>query len=87
MAPSVTPFQYGQNIGLDVLKIPGTNGPDVLESGIPHFGISGYETLGNSGSANPVFLAGQPVPVQPQHHLDQGRAQRAVRIGHHRAST
>ena len=55
MAPSVTPFQYGQNIGLDVLKIPGTNGPDELESGIPHFGISSYETLGNSGSANPYF--------------------------------
>jgi hypothetical protein len=55
MSPSVTPFQYGQNIGLDVLKIPGTNGPDELESGIPHFGISGYETLGNTGSANPYF--------------------------------
>ena len=55
MAPSVTPFQYGQNIGLDVLKIPGTNGPDPLQSGIPHFAISGYETLGNTGSANPYF--------------------------------
>ena len=55
MAPSVTPFQYGQNIGLDVLKIPGSNGPDPLQSGIPHFAISGYETLGNTGSANPYF--------------------------------
>jgi hypothetical protein len=55
MAPSVTPFQYGQNIGLDVLKIPGTNGPDPLQSGIPHFAISGYENLGNTGSANPYF--------------------------------
>ena len=55
MAPSVTPFQYGQNIGLDVLQIPGTNGPDEFESGIPHFAISSYETLGNPGSANPYF--------------------------------
>jgi hypothetical protein len=55
MSPSVTPFQYGQNVGLDVLKIPGTNGPDELASGIPHFGIGSYETLGNSGSANPYF--------------------------------
>ncbi len=55
MAPSVTPFQYGQNIGLDVLKIPGTNGPNPLQSGIPHFGISSYEALGNPGSANPYF--------------------------------
>lgn len=55
MSPSVTPFQYGTNVGLDVLKIPGTNGPDPLLSGIPHFAISGYETLGNTGSANPYF--------------------------------
>jgi len=55
MSPSVTPFQFGQNIGLDVLKIPGTNGPDPLQSGIPHFAISNYETLGNTGSANPFF--------------------------------
>jgi len=55
MAPSVTPFQYGQNIGLDVLKIPGTNGPDPLQSGIPQFSVSGYEALGNTGSANPYF--------------------------------
>jgi hypothetical protein len=55
MSPSVTPFQYGQNVGLDVLKIPGTNGPDLLQSGIPQFSISGYEGLGNPGSANPYF--------------------------------
>ncbi len=55
MAPSVTPFQFGQNIGLDVLKIPGTNGPLELQSGIPQFSVSGYEAYGNTGSANPYF--------------------------------
>ena len=54
-AASVTPFQYGQNIGLDVLKIPGTNGPLELQSGIPQFSVSGYEGYGNPGSANPYF--------------------------------
>jgi hypothetical protein len=55
MSPSVTPFFYGQNIGLDVLKIPGTNGPLELQSGIPHFAVSGYEAYGETGSANPYF--------------------------------
>lgn len=43
MSPSVTRFQYGQNIRLDVLQIPGTNGPLELQSGIPAFSVSGYE--------------------------------------------
>jgi hypothetical protein len=55
MAPSTYPIQYGQNIGLDVLKLPGTNGPDVFQSGIPQFSITNYETLGNPGSATPYF--------------------------------
>jgi hypothetical protein len=55
IAPSTFPIQYGQNVGLDVLKIPGTNGPAKFESGIPEFQVTGYETLGNPGSATPYF--------------------------------
>jgi hypothetical protein len=45
---------YGQNIGLDVLQIPGTNHPDdITYSGIPQFQVSGYSTYGNPGSARP----------------------------------
>jgi hypothetical protein len=45
---------YGQNIGLDELKLPGTNDPnDITYSGIPDFSISGYSTLGNPGAARP----------------------------------
>lgn len=55
IAPSTFPIQYGQNIGLDVLNIPGTNGPTQFESGIPEFQVTGYETLGNPGSATPYF--------------------------------
>jgi hypothetical protein len=55
IAPGTTPIQYGQNVGLDVLKIPGTNGPTIFSSGIPEFQITGYETLGNPGSATPYF--------------------------------
>jgi hypothetical protein len=48
---------YGQNFGLDVLGIPGTNGPDVRESGQPIFDITGYSSLGDAGIgiANPAF--------------------------------
>jgi hypothetical protein len=36
---SVTGPDYGQNIGLDVLGIPGTNGPSARYSGMPAFDI------------------------------------------------
>jgi hypothetical protein len=45
---------YGVNYGLDVLKIPGTNGPDPRQSGIPMFSISGYATLGMTDTWVPV---------------------------------
>src|SRR4029450_5102863 len=48
-------FDYGQNVGLDILKIPGTNGPDIFQSGTPGFDVSGYELLGMVGSFNPAF--------------------------------
>jgi hypothetical protein len=46
---------YGRNIGLDVLRIPGTNGPDVRQSGFPIFNISGYTSLGNVNNWSPVL--------------------------------
>lgn len=45
---------YGTNIGLDVLRIPGTNGPDERQSGFPIFNISGYTSLGNVNNWSPV---------------------------------
>ncbi len=45
----------GTNFGLDVLGIPGTNGPDPRQSGIPRFSISGYETLGNPSGWQPNY--------------------------------
>lgn len=41
--------------GLDVLGIPGTNGPDWREGGMPRFLISGYSTLGYTETWNPLF--------------------------------
>ena len=45
---------YGKNIGLDVLHIPGTNGSDIRQSGFPIFNISGYTGLGNQDNWSPV---------------------------------
>jgi hypothetical protein len=46
---------FGQNIGLDVLRIPGTNGPDPRQGGFPIFAISGFDSLGNVNGWSPAF--------------------------------
>ena len=46
---------FGQNFGLEVLRIPGTNGPDPRQSGLPIFNISGYTGLGNTEGWSPIF--------------------------------
>lgn len=48
----VTGPDFGQNIGLD-LGIPGTNGPDIRQSGMPHF-VNGY-AIGTTPSWMPLF--------------------------------
>ncbi len=50
---------YGTNFGLETLGIPGTNGPDIRQSGMPAFSLSGYSTFGNSDSPRPNFYADQ----------------------------
>jgi hypothetical protein len=47
---------YGTNFGLDVLGIPGTNGPDIRQSGIPMFVVSGFETFGNGHEYLPKLV-------------------------------
>jgi len=41
-----TDADYGTNFGLDTLGLPGTNGPDPRQSGMPAFNVSGYATMG-----------------------------------------
>lgn len=49
------PTDFGKNIGLDVLQIPGTNGQSERESGMPNFQINGYTDLGLPETWNPYF--------------------------------
>ncbi len=45
---------FGQNIGLN-LGIPGTNGPDIRQSGFPIFNITGYTSLGQTANWMPFY--------------------------------
>ncbi len=51
----VEPPDLGTNFGSDVLGIPGTNGPDPRESGMPPLYISGFSALGNDEGWNPLY--------------------------------
>jgi hypothetical protein len=51
----------GSNFGSDVLGIPGTNGPDSRESGMPAFNLSDYSALGNTEGWNPLFRNDQSI--------------------------
>jgi carboxypeptidase family protein/TonB-dependent receptor-like protein len=52
---NVAPPDLGTNFGLDTLGIPGTNGPDPRESGMPPLYISGFSPLGNPEGWNPLY--------------------------------
>ena len=45
------------NYGLDVLGIPGTNGPDRLQGGYPRFVITGFSSIGNPNVSNPFSFS------------------------------
>ncbi|MDQ1473255.1 MAG: hypothetical protein QOJ99_4735, partial [Bryobacterales bacterium] len=55
LGQSVVENDYGKNLGLTLLGIPGTNGPDPKQSGLPSFAISGYETFGNVDTWTPEY--------------------------------
>jgi hypothetical protein len=50
---------YGQNWGSDYLGIPGTNGPDIRQSGFPIFLFNTYTTMGSADTWNPAFYRDQ----------------------------
>jgi outer membrane receptor protein involved in Fe transport len=46
-------FDLDRNYGLEDMRIPGTNGPDRLQGGIPSFQIANWSNLGNPNTGNP----------------------------------
>jgi hypothetical protein len=49
------PTGFGKNIGLETLRIPGTNGASERESGMPSFTVANYAQLGLPETWNPYF--------------------------------
>jgi hypothetical protein len=45
----------GKNLGLDVLKIPGTNGTRYFESGWPTFSVDSYTNIGTNDNFMPYY--------------------------------
>jgi len=70
---------FGKNIGLDVLKIPGTNGPDPRQSGFPIFNISGYTSLGNVNNWSPVVRNDQLYTYSA--NLNWNKGSHSIRFG------
>jgi hypothetical protein len=53
---NATALDIGTDFGLNTLHIPGTNGADPLQGGIPAFQITGYSNLGNPNTGNPFLF-------------------------------
>ena len=45
----------GEKVGQTFLGIPGTNGPNAYDGGMPRFNINGYEVLGGSETYMPYY--------------------------------
>ena len=68
-----------KNYGLDVLKIPGTNGTDPLQGGYPRFTFNTFSSLGNPNVSNP-FLFRDPQYVTSE-NVSWTRGSHAMRFG------
>jgi hypothetical protein len=55
MSQYVLGSDYGKNYGTDTFKIPGTNGSDIKQSGIPSFNFNTYAAIGNVSTWMPLF--------------------------------
>lgn len=55
MDQTVQGVDYGTNYGSEVFGIPGTNGPDVRQSGLPVFNINSMSSYGLSQGWMPLF--------------------------------
>ena len=64
--------QIGQNFGSDVLGIPGTNGPNVLQGGVPGFSLGGFSTLGDTNTNGPFSFRDNQFAIAGALHWNKG---------------
>jgi hypothetical protein len=69
----------GSNFGLEVLKIPGTNGPDRLQGGMPSFQVGGWANLGNPNTGNPFKF--QDIQYVASANMQWMKGAHTVRVG------
>jgi TonB dependent receptor/Carboxypeptidase regulatory-like domain len=50
------PLRMDEQLGLDYLGIPGTNGPSRLYGGWPQFDVTGFSRIGYAGSENSPYV-------------------------------
>lgn len=55
MSQYVLGTDFGKNVGLDTLGIPGTNGADIKQSGVPEFDFTTYPNMGQTNTWMPLF--------------------------------
>ena len=74
------PLDFGKNIGLDVLGIPGTNDPnDIRYSGAPNIGVAGFDALGSPFGWAPYFYNDWTTTIAQ--NATWTRAQHTLRFG------
>jgi hypothetical protein len=71
----------GVNIGSDAdkMNIPGTNGPDRLQGGLPSFQINNWSNLGNDNTGNPFQFRDNQYSFSVS--LQQNFRQHVLRVG------
>lgn len=77
------------NYGLDVLNIPGTNGPDRLQGGYPRFVFTTFSNIGNPNNSNPFLFrdhqwvgAGNVSILKGAHSIRMGAEYQYFTINH-----
>ncbi len=74
MNTGVAQSDLDENKGLNLLGLPGTNGPNFYEGGTPLFDLDTYADLGTTDTFMPYYRNDDQYPDGVQHQLDRRRA-------------
>lgn len=79
MNANVEHTDIGLNQGTDLLGLPGTNGPNAYEGGMPRFSPSGYTAMGVASAVMPYYRSDDQ--VQSVVNLNWLKGQHNIRMG------
>jgi hypothetical protein len=68
-----------ENVGLDILRLPGTNGPRFFEGGMPQFQVSGFTNFGHPNNFMPYINRDPQFQYVANANWNKGRHQ--IRFG------